>query len=59
MKRLVVGLFSCFLGTSATALPIQWTPASGGNGHWYEVIDEPVDWHTARADAVTRIWNDL
>ena len=59
MKRLVAGLFSCFLGTSAIAVPIQWTTASGGNGHWYEVIDLSADWHTARADAVTRIWNDL
>ncbi|MEO9822362.1 MAG: lectin-like protein [Paracoccaceae bacterium] len=59
MKSLVVGLFSCFLATSAIAVPIQWTTTSGGNGHWYEVIDIPSDWNTARDDAVSRVWNNL
>ncbi len=59
MKSVVVGLFTCFLATSATAVPIQWTSAVGGNDHWYEVVDVPSDWDTARADAVSRVWNNL
>lgn len=30
------------LTTSAQALPFQWTAASGGNDHWYEIIWENV-----------------
>ena len=24
--------------TASTAAPVQWTVASGGNGHWYEFV---------------------
>jgi len=29
------------------AAPVQWKPAAGGNGHWYEFVDSPVTWQSA------------
>ena len=41
-----------FLTAPAHATPIQWSTASGGNGHWYEFIDdEGITWDEANADA--------
>lgn len=38
--------------SSAMALPVQWTLASGGNGHWYDVVlldpDPYLAWEDAR-----------
>ena len=43
-----------FLTAPAHATPIQWSTASGGNGHWYEFIDdEGITWDEANADAST------
>ncbi|MEL6679113.1 MAG: VPLPA-CTERM sorting domain-containing protein [Pseudomonadota bacterium] len=36
-KALLAAALTC-AATSATAIPVQWTEASGGNGHWYDVI---------------------
>jgi len=41
-----------FLTAPVHATPIQWTTAAGGNGHWYEFIDdERITWDEAVADA--------
>ena len=46
-------LFVCALTTQAS--PIQWTVGSGGNGHWYELVESPdIIWTEARDDAVLR-----
>ena len=39
--------------TTALAVPIQWTVASGGNGHFYEVVqtDNTVSWTQADSAA--------
>ena len=34
--------------------PVQWTEAEGGNGHWYQYVEEPLTWAEARADAESR-----
>ncbi len=44
---------------SAQAAPVQWTVASGGNGHWYDYIAAPVGatgftWDSALAHAPTQ-----
>jgi Ca2+-binding RTX toxin-like protein len=41
--------------TEHTALnPVQWTTASGGNGHFYALTSgDPTDWHTAETQAVS------
>ena len=36
----------------AIAAPIQWTVASGGNDHWYELVQTATDWGAARAAAL-------
>lgn len=37
----VCGVFASLLvSAGAAAAPIQWTTGSGGNGHWYERIDQ-------------------
>ncbi len=33
---------------------VQWTDASGGNGHYYQIVAFSGDWASARADAATR-----
>ena len=39
-------------GVTAQSTAVQWTVASGGNGHWYDVvIHEPISWETARLSA--------
>jgi hypothetical protein len=41
-----------FLVSPAYATPVQWATADGGNGHWYEFIDdEGITWDEANADA--------
>lgn len=40
---------------TAQAVPVQWTVASGGNGHWYDIIAlNGFTWDEAFADAPTR-----
>lgn len=44
--------------STAHAVPVQWTVASGGNGHWYDLIYAAdgggFTWDEAFADASTR-----
>ena len=40
--------------SGASAVPIQWTVAEGGNGHWYEVVSNGMNWTSAKAYAETR-----
>ena len=47
------------LAPAAQAAPVQWTVASGGNGHWYELVEVSTDWASARADALSRTWLGL
>ena len=36
----------------AGATPIQWTVASGGNGHWYDLVaTSPIGWGSANSQA--------
>ena len=37
--------------------PIQWTIASGGNDHWYQLFDTMGDWNNANAVATGMVWN--
>ncbi len=43
--------------TGAQAAPMEWTVASGGNGHFYESIVFTGTWSAARADALSRSHN--
>ena len=45
--------------TPASAAVVEWTVASGGNGHFYERVDTPVAFATARAAALASIHNGL
>lgn len=53
----------CFLGLSMSsslfAAPVQWTVASGGNGHWYEVVNQPRLWDDAVAYAASHPYNGM
>ncbi|MEO0487838.1 MAG: hypothetical protein AAF092_18210 [Pseudomonadota bacterium] len=51
MKKLLLALAGCLATSAAHAAPIQWTTASGGNGHWYEFVTTATDWNTANANA--------
>jgi hypothetical protein len=44
---------------AANAAPVEWTIASGGNGHFYDFItgSSPFFWGTARTDALSRAHN--
>lgn len=50
---LVLCLVGSFLlsGRPARAAPIQWTIASGGNDHWYELVIATTGWGNAFASA--------
>jgi len=57
MKKLLFLLSA--LSVSLNAAPVQWTVASGGNGHWYELVTTPSifvgqDFNAALADATSR-----
>lgn len=56
-KTLLAGLMAS-AAFAASAVPVQWTVASGGNGHWYDFVltatGAGMDWDTAMADSVTR-----
>ena len=49
MKKLLVGVAVAALAGGASAVPVQWTAASGGNDHWYEYVDSMVSWQDAFA----------
>ena len=40
--------------SGASAVPVQWTVAEGGNGHWYDRIHQGLLWDEARSDAEAR-----
>ena len=48
---LQVGLFFLAWNSAASGAPIEWTVASGGNGHFYEAVDlaTQISWHDAKA----------
>lgn len=56
LKTLLAGLLAA-TSLAATAAPVQWTVASGGNGHWYDFVLSPTgagfDFAGALADSVT------
>ena len=52
---LVVGLAVLVAGSSASAAPIQWTIAEGGNGHFYEgTLTSGTSWDSARSASIGR-----
>ena len=52
---LVVALVSLCWSSGAGAVPIQWTAASGGNDHYYEIVtDNPLLWNDAKLFAESR-----
>lgn len=62
MSRSVISaavLAAALFGAPASALPVQWTVADGGNGHWYEFVREWVPYSTALADAASRVYDGL
>jgi hypothetical protein len=51
-----------FVGRPAITIaqPIQWTIASGGNGHWYEIVGvNGPTWSEARELASARVYNSF
>lgn len=45
---------------SAHAAPVQWTTASGGNGHWYEYVSLPGgSWEDSLAAAAGSTFNGM
>lgn len=54
-KALAAALFAAGLaGQAVVAAPVQWTVASGGNGHYYEYVDDAATWGEALAGAASR-----
>lgn len=62
LKVPVAGLLVAIAGI-ASAVPVQWTSASGGNDHWYEAVDAAVGsnytWDQAFTDASSRSYNGM
>ena len=58
---ILLSLFALVWSSGAGAIPVQWTVASGGNGHWYDVVGggfngvaQQFFWDEAKADAENR-----
>jgi hypothetical protein len=51
MGKFFLSAFFLFLAIGAQAEPVQWTVDSGGNGHWYEYITQPMSFDEAQAFA--------
>jgi len=55
---LVLVVVFCGWSSGASAAPIEWTVASGGNGHFYEYVGDPIpapnDWPDQQANAEAR-----
>ena len=58
---ILLSLFALAWSSGASAIPVQWTVASGGNGHWYDFIGRSLNgdptsytWETARVDALAK-----
>ena len=59
MKSLAMAAIVLAVCATTTAAPIQWTAASGGNDHWYEVftVQSPatsINWQAAKLDAISK-----
>jgi Lectin C-type domain len=44
----------CAAALPARSAPVQWTFASGGNGHYYQFVSTKTNWESAEADAESR-----
>ena len=46
----------CEQGVQCTVgnYPVQWRVEDGGNGHWYALVNQPLDWQTALVAARAR-----
>ncbi len=51
---LMLGVMSLCWTSAAGAVPIEWSAASGGNGHYYELVDATLNWVQARDEATSR-----
>jgi hypothetical protein len=60
MNRILTSaLILAAAATPALAVPVQWTTASGGNGHYYEYVPTYLSWHNANAAANAATYNGL
>jgi hypothetical protein len=59
IKSAVAGAALALGSASASAVPIQWTVGSGGNGHWYDYVSTPVDWNDALSAAAALTHNTM
>ena len=55
----VVGLLVFTTSGVAGATPVQWTVASGGNGHFYEHVYPAMEWHAAKTFSENRSYLGL
>ena len=51
LKTLTIAALLGMAAATVQSAPVQWTTASGGNGHWYEFISTGVTWQQAFASA--------
>ena len=52
VASIAVGCLSTAALSQSTA--VQWTTASGGNGHWYQLELSPMGWSVARSAALAK-----
>jgi hypothetical protein len=54
MATIILSAIAFLPNQSASAAPVQWPIASGGNGHHYEFVTTKTTWGAAQADAQSR-----
>jgi hypothetical protein len=49
----------CLVSAAVLALPVEWPVASGGNGHFYELVAGGASWTGAKTAAETRTYGGV
>ncbi len=50
-QRLLSFIVLALVCNIASGTPIQWKVSDGGNGHWYELVEDAIDWNAAKLAA--------
>jgi len=52
--KVCVAVVCMGLVSTASATPVQWSVASGGNDHWYDLVTDVLTWEDAQTAAASR-----
>src|ERR1700722_5604132 len=60
LKTIVTGIALFFGFSKSMGAPIEWAPSDGGNGHYYDFINDPnITWTDAKAAAAGQVFDGV